>query len=139
MGRYSRFAVYGASDRMCSATATWPSFRSAFAFASNACTSAADVNIFIAAASVCAAGAWSIAVDAAAVTDEDAAGRPAITTTAATSASTRLIPRVRIVSSPYRDFRFDFPDGHTYTPEGPPRELKMIYISNLSGSSIVGN
>src|ERR1700693_3392831 len=123
---------------MCSAAMTWPSLRSALASERTPCTAAADVNVFIIAASACAAGAWGSAVDAG-VTAGDAAGRPAITTTAATSASTILIPRVRILTYLHEDFRLDFPDGHTYTPKGPLRELKMIFISNLSGNSNAGN
>src|ERR1700722_3626491 len=112
---------------MRSGTITWPSLRSALAFASRACASAADANVFIMEASACAAGAWGRAADAAGATAGDAAGLPAITTAAATSASTRLIPRVRISTSPKLDFRFDLPDGHTYTPASLPDKLELIF------------
>src|SRR5580693_5266148 len=117
---------------MCSATITWPSLRSALAFARRACTSEEDANVFIAAASVWAAGAWGSACEAAGVTAKGAAGCPARATMAAISARTILSPRVRIYSSSYRDFRCDLPDGHTYTPGGLPGELKMIFAAYSS-------
>jgi hypothetical protein len=67
---------------------------------------------------------------------EGAAGFPAITTIAARSASTILIPKVRMSISPYRDFRIDFPVAHTYTPECGTSELKMIFAANLPISRI---
>src|SRR5579863_2384602 len=139
MGRYSRFAVYGARVRMCSATSTCPSLRSALAFASSACTSAADANVFMIDASICAAGAWGSAVDADDLAAEDSAGFPAITATAAMSASTILIPRVRMQTSLFRDHYFYFPVGHTYTPEGRPGEHKLIFAGYLPTGNKAGN
>src|SRR5271169_1676754 len=125
MGRYSRFAVYGASERMCSATVTWPSFRSDLAFASKACTSAADENVFTTDASACGAGDWGSAVDSADAAAGAAAGFPAITNAAAMSASTRLNPRVRIRTSPLQDFYFfTFRLGTLIHPRAAPMNSK---------------
>jgi hypothetical protein len=38
--------------------------------------------------------------------------------------------------SPYRDFRIDFPVGHTYTPEGGRSELKLIFAAHVPISRI---
>jgi hypothetical protein len=39
-------------------------------------------------------------------------------------------------TSSYQDFRFDSPDGHTYTPEGLSSELKSILVVNLLISAL---